>query len=640
MKIRTKFYLGALISICLIIVLIIILIHATISVSKQNEHRAASRQTLQAVSELDILTYDYLMHHEVRPQKQWHLIYNSLGRSLKELTKNNDDDKEVNLTNQLSKHYKIIGNSFSEIESGYAKRQKLISENAPHENIDNSTHRENRLVAQLLIASQSMVSNASILAEKDVKDLLNTIAMGVDLSLLLTLILLTVTTFIVFSITKTVTKSLDLLRKGADEIGSGNLDYKIDVKSKDEIGIVANVLNRMAANLKKVTASKSRLKIEIAHRKKVEETLRNSENYIKSIINAIPQQVFVTDPQGNEIYSNEIRRTFFKSTEAVVKYKEWETYLYPEDKDRVSKTLQESIKSGLKFETEYRMKNNQTGKYQWFLVRAVPIKDDKQVITSWFGTATNIDEQRKLQEKKDEFMSMASHELKTPLTSLKAYAQLVLKGLGDEHTQNKLLTENINRQVDKLNELVQNLLDVRKIESGKFEYNMSEFDIKALIDTVVNDFQYTTNTHRIEKTGLKNSLVLGDAEKIGQVLINLLTNAVKYSPKADKVIVRMDIPGNDKIITISVEDFGLGIDKKDLDKIFDRLYRVSEKSNKKISGFGLGLHISSEIIKKHGSKLQVKSIKDKGSIFSFTLPLIQGKEGLQNSSTFKGNSGH
>ena len=163
------------------------------------------------------------------------------------------------------------------------------------------------------------------------------------------------------------------------------------------------------------------------------------------------------------------------------------------------------------------------------------------------------------------------------------------------------------------------LLDLSRIDSGKLELKMQNFDLVDLVKETVDDVQQTTQ-HQILVNDKADCKFFGDKDRIGQVLLNLLTNAIKYSPKTNSIEVNIYKPSQN-IISISVKDHGIGIDKKDHEKIFERFYRVEGKTEQTYPGFGIGLFIASEIINRHNGTISVESEKSKGSTFTFTLPI-------------------
>jgi signal transduction histidine kinase len=220
---------------------------------------------------------------------------------------------------------------------------------------------------------------------------------------------------------------------------------------------------------------------------------------------------------------------------------------------------------------------------------------------------------------RDDFISVASHELRTPVTSLKIYTQLLQRQAvkrGDEQTGQSLAK--MDAQIDKLSALIGDLLDVTKIEAGKLALDPVRVDLRALVDDVAETIQATAERHLIEVSGDASCPVWADRDRLGQVVSNLLTNAVKYSPFADRVQVR--VGDGDGCATVEVEDFGIGIDPEHLKRIFDRFYRVSSPDEKTFPGLGIGLYISREIVRRHGGKMAARSAKGRGTVFTFTVP--------------------
>jgi PAS domain S-box-containing protein len=221
-----------------------------------------------------------------------------------------------------------------------------------------------------------------------------------------------------------------------------------------------------------------------------------------------------------------------------------------------------------------------------------------------------------LSAKKDEFIALASHELKTPITSIKGYLQISARTEKEEMGRKfigKALT-----QVDKLNSLVTDLLDSSKIVAGKIQFNFEHFDLCKLLMEVIETFKYTNATHELIVSDSQCVyMVYADQQRIEQVIINLLSNAVKYSPKADKVYVTTS--SRNGTVTVSIKDEGMGISSSQKNMIFTRFYRADGPSN--ISGLGLGLYLTKEIIVRHQGSIDVNTEIGKGSDFYFSLPL-------------------
>lgn len=221
--------------------------------------------------------------------------------------------------------------------------------------------------------------------------------------------------------------------------------------------------------------------------------------------------------------------------------------------------------------------------------------------------------------KKDEFIGLASHELKTPLTSITAYLQVLGRSQTDDNSR-KFVSKSIN-QVNKLSALVSDLLDISKIEAGKLQMFLEEFDIRAVLDEAIELIESSNVDHQITlKTNVDHLAVNGNAQRIEQVIINLLTNAIKYSSSEYKIEVSLEY--SDNVVKIGVKDNGIGLEQDKLLHIFSRFYRVDGLSPH-MSGLGIGLYISKEIIERHHGKIWVESEHGKGSTFWFTLPVIK-----------------
>ena len=232
----------------------------------------------------------------------------------------------------------------------------------------------------------------------------------------------------------------------------------------------------------------------------------------------------------------------------------------------------------------------------------------------------DITVRKQLEQQKDEFVSIASHELKTPITSVKAYTQILGERFRKAGNMKSVeLVEKMDAQLDKLTDLIGDLLDVTKIEAGRIQFRESYFDFNGLVEETVEEIQRTTVKHKITLELQPGIEVYGDHDRLGQVLTNFMTNAIKYSPKADTIVVRA-IVENDTV-TLSVQDYGVGLSFEDQAKVFERFYRVGGTNQNTYPGLGLGLYIASEIIKRHNGHVWVQSEIMQGSTFCFSLPM-------------------
>jgi two-component system, sensor histidine kinase and response regulator len=231
------------------------------------------------------------------------------------------------------------------------------------------------------------------------------------------------------------------------------------------------------------------------------------------------------------------------------------------------------------------------------------------------------DELQEAVKKKDEFISIASHELKTPLTTIKAYVQLLERDIsGDDPT--KLYVDRALVQIRKLDNLIVDLLDLSKIESGKLKFNKKLFEFESTLSNAIEMIRQTYPEYRIVRMGTADIQLYGDETRIEQVIINYLTNAVKYSPDNKEIHVEATVRPDGRLFVL-VRDFGIGIKKDHQSNIFSKFYRVEETANR-FQGLGIGLYICAEIIRRHEGEYGVESEPGQGSAFYFSVPVLQG----------------
>ena len=226
---------------------------------------------------------------------------------------------------------------------------------------------------------------------------------------------------------------------------------------------------------------------------------------------------------------------------------------------------------------------------------------------------------RRSDQQRSEFIGVISHELKNPLTSISGYSKMIERSSsrkGDVKTTH--YAERISLQIKQLTMMINEMLDITKIETGRFTYQPEQFVLSDLVKELIADQQVTTNTHKIVLSGKSKVLIFADKYRIGQVINNLLSNAIKYSPQAKQIEVRLKDSG--KWVEVHVKDNGAGISPADQRKLFQPFFRA--KNTQGAKGTGIGLFISSQIVQAHSGFLSVKSRLGKGSIFSVKLPTV------------------
>lgn len=342
--------------------------------------------------------------------------------------------------------------------------------------------------------------------------------------------------------------------------------------------------------------------------------LENNEKRIRFLLDAMPQQVWTAGPEGLLDYVNQrmISDTGVSSQDMIEKG--WPQIVHPDDLAPAANIWNEAAENMSEYMNEGRIRM-QDGTYKWHLARALPFVEEGR-IKLWIGTNTDIDFQKTAEQKKDEFISIASHELKTPLTSIKAFNQLMQRT--EERAKLNTFVEKSAIHISRLEKLISDLLDVTRINAGKMAYRMEPFPFHKMLTESIEDIMHTNPSHRVILHNNTDIIYTGDQFRLSQVMHNFLSNAAKYSPDGNEIIVTCTTA--DSCIVVSVRDFGIGIEKGQAERLFEKYYRA-DNAAVRFEGLGLGLFISSEIIKRHNGTFWIESEPGKGSTFSFRLPL-------------------
>lgn len=303
--------------------------------------------------------------------------------------------------------------------------------------------------------------------------------------------------------------------------------------------------------------------------------------------------------------------------------------IIPQELQHEEDRILASLRKGKKIDHFQTMRLAKDGRRVEVSITVSPMKDKTGRIIGASKIARDITNEKRLERQKDNFIGIASHELKTPVTSIKAYGQVLqtmFKKKGDSDAVAAL--QKMDAQVNKLTNLIEDLLDVTKIQSGRLEFHEDFFDFNELVDETVDEMQLTTERHTLHKKHQKIKNIYGDRERIGQVITNLISNAIKYSPHTNDINIITTVDKEN--VTLCVQDFGVGIPKDKLHRIFEQFFRVSGPNHNTVPGLGLGLYISSEIVKREGGKIWVDSIEGKGSTFCFRIPVKHKKNTEKN----------
>ena len=353
--------------------------------------------------------------------------------------------------------------------------------------------------------------------------------------------------------------------------------------------------------------------------KQTQQELATQTAFLRNVIESTPDLIVMKDRQGKYLLANHATAEMLaKPIEEVIGHDDRD--LFPPE---IARTLMETDQRVMTTENSEIIEEilPASNGERIYLTSKGPLRTIDNEVTGIVVVARDITVRKELERQKDDFMGVVSHELKTPVTSLKAFAQILHKRFvkaGDDRSAEVLLKMDV--QINKLTTLITDLLDVTKLEAGKFQYTETYFSFAQLVQEIVEETQRTSTHHQILLETSSEQMIYGDRERLGQVLINLLTNAIKYSLNTENILVQTRSDG--KNVTVRVQDFGIGIPEDKKAHLFERFYRVSGHTLDTIPGLGLGLYISAEIIKRHEGTIWIESSPtQKGSTFCFTLPI-------------------
>lgn len=350
------------------------------------------------------------------------------------------------------------------------------------------------------------------------------------------------------------------------------------------------------------------------------QTLEVEREFTESILETVRESLIVLDSQHTVLAVNK----HFLRTFKVSRYDTEQQSLYELGNGQWNieklRTLLERVlptnNPVLDFEVQHEFPH--IGK-KIMLLNAYRIELEGQYKNRILLAIEDITERREIESRKDDFLSIASHELKTPLTTVKGYIQMLTKHLPEQASpQFKTILQKANHNIERLNNLITELLDVSKIQTGNIELHMALFDFDAMVTETIENLQTSSESHKIILKGKVGQMIYGDEMHLAQVITNLLSNAIKYSPNANEVTVTVTVVSD--FIKVSVRDYGLGIKTDEHKRIFERFYRVGVVQ-KSFPGMGIGLYICDQIIKNHKGTLWVDSTEGEGSTFSFTIPI-------------------
>lgn len=426
------------------------------------------------------------------------------------------------------------------------------------------------------------------------KDINKILATGTAIALIFTAIL-------GILLAQTITRPISDMKKQALAMTRGNFTRKVKVYGYDEIGQLAITFNDLTKKLQEANA-----------------TTEGEKRKLSSVISYMTDGVIATDRKGKIILINEPAAKILDVSRETVLSDPVVSVLGIEDEYTFEDLLEQQESVIL----DYSTKNKP------YILRAnfSVIQKDSGFVNGLIAVLHDITEQEKIEMERREFVANVSHELRTPLTTMRSYLDALAEGAWKDDEIAPQFLQTTQTETERMIRLVNDLLQLSKMDSTDYRLNKEWIDFPTFFNRIIDRFEFTKNQNVTFVRKLpKNSIFVEiDEDKVTQVLYNIISNAMKYSPEGGRIIFK--VKEKDTEIVVSISDEGVGIPKNNLDKIFDRFYRVDKARTRKLGGTGLGLAIAKEMVTAHGGRIWATSVEGKGTTIFFTLPYDRNAE--------------
>jgi PAS domain S-box-containing protein len=639
MKIKTQ------VSISLIVfVILAVLISFSVYSSNNQLQEITKKQIIideikMGSFDLYYLENDYILHGGTRPIDQWHSKYNMLSGQLEELTITDPSQQAV--FNAMSDNFKNIQTTFSNLLAMTGSVQGTKTSPASQE-LKEFVTTTLTVQTQTLMFSSSELSKL-VRAESLEVQQRNTLITSASLAALIIFVLLNY-----FVINRSVLRSISVLQKGTEQIGSGDLDTKIETGDNDELGDLSRAFNAMTSNLKTVLTSKSELEKEIAERKRAEEALRETTGYLQNLFDYANAPIITWDP-GFRItrFNHAFERLTGRSQEEVLG--KTLDILFPDESRQASMALIQKTLEGERWETVEIPILNTDGSKKTVLWNSANLLDPQGKLTATIAQGFDITDRKKaeqelknysgkleemvnertrdLREAQDQLIKKeklavlgklaggVGHELRNPLGAIKNAAYFLDMALEKPDPDVKEMVELINKEVARSEDIISSLLDFARPKTLTLR--------KGAVNTVINE---ALKRNPVPKniaviSNLDETLpeIQADSDKLLQVFNNIISNAFQAMPEGGKLTItsKQSGPG---VVSIAFADTGVGISAENMKRLFEPLFTT------KIKGIGLGMVVTKTIVESHGGHIDVQSEKGKGTTFIVNLPMSGRKE--------------
>lgn len=581
-------------------------------VQKALEQESIAASIAQGASELSYLTSDYLIYQESAQLNRWKSKFSLLSDQVSRLNVTSPEQiilvRDINLNKERLKD--VFDNIVSGIGNGVQNPGAPISQTFLQVSW-----------SRMAIQSQGLISDASRLSglqDDQANELLHT-NIFIIFSMIVIFGAFFVTNYLL--IKNRMLKSILAIHEGTTIIGSGNLDFAIAEKTKDEIGDLARAFNKMAVNLKSLTASKWDLEKEISGRKRIETALLREKETLQVTMENINTHLAYLDPAFNFVRVNSayVRSSGYTTQELIGKN---HFTLFPDAENQaVFEQVRDSGKAIEFKDKPFNFSRQPDGVITYWDWTLTPVKSPSGTVGGLVLSLIDTTTRKKLDELKDEFLSMVSHEMRTPLTVIVGALHTIMSKeelLSPE--EKHLLIKDAVMEAEELSHLLANLLELSRVQSNRLLLTREPIKIDSLVCDIVEQLKSRTSSHTFSLDLPKRlPVVYADSLRLEHIIKNLLENAMKYSPERSeiKVSLRSD-HGN---LMVSVQDQGAGISKHEQEKLFMPFERLSYSSTNTVKGTGVGLLVCKRLVEAHDGRIWLDSEPGKGSTFRFTLPL-------------------
>lgn len=406
-------------------------------------------------------------------------------------------------------------------------------------------------------------------------------------------------------ISRAITKPIKEMQTQTKQIADGDYSGSLVVHGEDELGQLAKLINDLSDDVSEA-----------------QEWIESERRRLHSVLTHMTDGVVATDRRGLITTINDMAQSMLNCTQEDVLGKKLTTVLDLEDNFRMREIITQ--------ERDIAVEESALGESLILRASFSVIQRESGFISGYVCVLHDITEQKRIDEERKQFVSNVSHELRTPLTSLRSYIEALSDGAWKDPELAPRFLEVTQGETDRMIRMVQDLLHLSRIDSGKSDLELEIIDVKELFEHVLRRFDMLVNSNEYDQKiySIKSQIMIdsqfieADSDRFIQVLDNLLNNAIKYSPDGGIITGKLRLNGQGDCVILSIADEGMGIPKSDLQKVFSRFYRVDRARSRAMGGSGLGLAISKEVIEQHGGKIWARSVEQVGTTFYISMPIV------------------